>query len=151
MRFKLNENDVSRKDYINFFKFVCDKVVGNKFEFSKIEKVNNDIRYTYTRDSGNDVDVVSFDVKQNNERTLSRIYVKLFTSEPSARKRFVINNLVNLRLFYDYSAQYTYNIDIKKDTYDASDYAHVEHTVEFSNGFPIAEIIRGDEWNSRHY
>lgn len=151
MRFKLNENDLSRKDYINFFKFVCDKVVGNKFEFSKIEKVNNAIRYTYTRDAGKDIDVVSFDVKQNNERTLSRIYVKLFTSEPSARKRFVINNLVNLRMFYVYGAQYTYNIDIKKDTYDASDYAHVEHTIEFSNGFPIAEIIRGDEWNSRHY
>lgn len=151
MRFKLNENDLSRKDYINFFKFVCDKVVGNKFEFSKIEKVNNAIRYTYTRDSGKDIDVVSFDVKQNNERTLSRIFVKLFTSEPSSRKRFVINNLVNLRMFYDYGSQYTYNIGIKKDTYDASDYAHVEHTIEFSNGFPIAEILRGDEWNSRHY
>lgn len=151
MRFKLNENDLSRKDYINFFKFVCDKVVGNKFEFSKIEKVNNAIRYTYTRDAGKDIDVVSFDVKQNNERTLSRIYVKLFTSEPSARKRFVINNLVSMRMFYDYGSQYTYNIDIKKDTYDASDYAHVEHTIEFSNGFPIAEILRGEEWNSKHY
>lgn len=147
MRFKLNENDLSRKDYINFFKFVCDKVVGNKFEFSKIEKVNNAIRYTYTRDAGKDIDVVSFDVKQNNERTLSRIYVKLFTSEPSARKRFVINNLVSMRMFYAYGAQYTYNID----TYDASDYAHVEHTIEFSNGFPIAEILRGEEWNSKHY
>ena len=147
MRFKLNENDLSRKDYINFFKFVCDKVVGNKFEFSKIEKVNNAIRYTYTRDAGKDIDVVSFDVKQNNERTLSRIFVKLFTSEPSARKRFVINNLVNLRMFYVYGTQYTYNIDIKKDTYDA----HVEHNLEFSNGFPIAEILRGEEWNSKHY
>lgn len=143
MRFKLNENDLSRKDYINFFKFVCDKVVGNKFEFSKIEKVNNAIRYTYTRDAGKDIDVVSFDVKQNNERTLSRIYVKLFTSEPSARKRFVINNLVNMRMFYVYGAQYTYNID----TYDA----YVEHNLEFSNGFPIAEILRGEEWNSKHY
>lgn len=143
MRFKLNENDLSRKDYINFFKFVCDKVVGNKFEFSKIEKVNNAIRYTYTRDAGKDIDVVSFDVKQNNERTLSRIYVKLFTSEPSARKRFVINNLVSMRMFYVYGAQYTYNID----TYDA----HVEHNLEFSNGFPIADILRGEEWNSRHY
>lgn len=143
MRFKLNENDLSRKDYINFFKFVCDKAVGNKFEFSKIEKVNNAIRYTYTRDAGKDIDVVSFDVKQNNERTLSRIYVKLFTSEPSARKRFVINNLVSMRMFYDYGAQYTYNID----TYDA----HVEHNLEFSNGFPIAEILRGEEWNSKHY
>lgn len=147
MRFKLNENDLSRKDYINFFKFVCDKVVGNKFEFSKIEKVNNAIRYTYTRDAGKDIDVVSFDVKQNNERTLSRIYVKLFTSEPSARKRFVINNLVSMRMFYVYGAQYTYNIDVQEDTYDA----HVEHTIEFSNGFPIAEILRGDEWNSKHY
>ena len=147
MRFKLNENDLSRKDYINFFKFVCDKVVGNKFEFSKIEKVNNAIRYTYTRDAGKDIDIVSFDVKQNNERTLSRIYVKLFTSEPSARKRFVINNLVNLRMFYVYGAQYTYNIDVQEDTYDA----HVEHNLEFSNGFPIAEILRGEEWNSRHY
>lgn len=147
MRFKLNENDLSRKDYINFFKFVCDKVVGNKFEFSKIEKVNNAIRYTYTRDAGKDIDIVSFDVKQNNERTLSRIYVKLFTSEPSARKRFVINNLVSMRMFYVYGAQYTYNIDVQEDTYDA----HVEHTIEFSNGFPIAEILRGEEWNSRHY
>ncbi len=147
MRFKLNENDLSRKDYINFFKFVCDKVVGNKFEFSKIEKVNNAIRYTYTRDAGKDIDVVSFDVKQNNERTLGRIYVKLFTNEPSARKRFVINNLANLRMFYDYGSQYTYNIDVQEDTYDA----HVEHTIEFSNGFPIAEILRGEEWNSRHY
>ena len=61
------------------------------------------------------------------------------------RKRFVINNLVNLRMFYVYGAQYTYNID----TYDAS--AHVEHNIEFSNGFPIAEILRGEEWNSKHY
>ena len=145
MRFKLNENDLSRKDYIHFFKFVCDKAVGSKFEFSKIEKVNNAIRYTYTRDAGKDIDVVSFDVKQNNERTLSRIYVKLFTSEPSARKRFVINNLASMRMFYVYDAQYAYKID----TYDES--AHVEHTIEFSNGFPIAEILRGEEWNSRHY
>lgn len=143
MRFKLNENDLSRKDYINFFKFVCDKVVGNKFEFSKIEKVNNAIRYTYTRDAGKDIDIISFDVKQNNERTLSRIFVKLFTNEPSARKRFVINNLASMRMFYDYGSQYTYNID----TYDA----HIEHTIEFSNGFPIAEILRGEEWNSKHY
>ena len=135
--------EISRKDYIKFFQKLCNDAIGSKFEFSKVERADDCVRYIFDRDGGAGIDAVYFDVYQDPKRTLAGIFAKFHGNNPAGRKHFITTNMAQLVYFDDYNFK-AYSYDIEKGETDDG-YPYFEHFIELNNlkdGLPIGIIIR---------